>query len=177
MIEASSERASTPFTSLLPMKVPGLPAGITSIAAGVVASRSPWRPASASGRGAPTNPGNSGSARTPMFTPRRRLSGISSVTLIAAGANHSLAITSDGSVWAWGANNYGQIGQGTTFTTYVTPMHVVTVRRRARWATASRSPAAVAIPSCWTAPEASGRWDRTRRDRSETARPRRASPP
>jgi alpha-tubulin suppressor-like RCC1 family protein len=33
---------------------------------------------------------------------------------IAAGAGHSLAIRPDGTLWAWGANNFGQLGDGTT---------------------------------------------------------------
>ncbi|SKB05490.1 delta-60 repeat domain-containing protein [Prosthecobacter debontii] len=36
------------------------------------------------------------------------------VTAISAGENHSYALCSDGSVHAWGHNNVGQIGQGTT---------------------------------------------------------------
>ncbi|KMZ41850.1 MULTISPECIES: hypothetical protein [Bacillales] len=32
----------------------------------------------------------------------------------AAGPEHSLILKSDGTVWAWGANNYGQLGDGTT---------------------------------------------------------------
>ncbi len=32
---------------------------------------------------------------------------------IAAGWNHSIAIKTDGSLWAWGDNNYGQLGDGT----------------------------------------------------------------
>lgn len=35
------------------------------------------------------------------------------VTAIAAGANHSLALRSDGTVRAWGDNSYGQLGDGT----------------------------------------------------------------
>ena len=31
---------------------------------------------------------------------------------IAAGAFHSLALKSDGSIWAWGTNSYGQLGDG-----------------------------------------------------------------
>ncbi|ETR65903.1 MAG: hypothetical protein OMM_13546, partial [Candidatus Magnetoglobus multicellularis str. Araruama] len=31
---------------------------------------------------------------------------------IAAGEYHSLALKNDGSVWAWGRNNHGQLGDG-----------------------------------------------------------------
>lgn len=33
---------------------------------------------------------------------------------IAAGKSHSLAIRSDGTLWAWGGNGVGQLGDGTT---------------------------------------------------------------
>ena len=36
------------------------------------------------------------------------------VTAIAAGLYHSLAVAADGTVYAWGLNNYGQLGSGTT---------------------------------------------------------------
>ena len=32
----------------------------------------------------------------------------------ASGGSHSLALKADGTVWAWGNNNYGQLGEGTT---------------------------------------------------------------
>ncbi len=32
---------------------------------------------------------------------------------IAVGAQHSLALAADGTVWAWGKNHYGQLGDGT----------------------------------------------------------------
>ncbi|MDF2192142.1 T9SS type A sorting domain-containing protein [Paraflavitalea sp. CAU 1676] len=35
---------------------------------------------------------------------------------VSAGGNHSLAITDNGKLWAWGANNYGQLGDGSFFT-------------------------------------------------------------
>ncbi|MBY9078904.1 RCC1 domain-containing protein, partial [Paenibacillus sp. CGMCC 1.18879] len=42
------------------------------------------------------------------------VSGLTSeVTAIAGGNNHSLALKSDGSVWAWGYNGSGQLGDGT----------------------------------------------------------------
>ncbi|MBI4491966.1 MAG: hypothetical protein HY690_04150, partial [Chloroflexi bacterium] len=36
------------------------------------------------------------------------------VSIDAAGDYHSVALKSDGSVWAWGGNDYGQVGDGTT---------------------------------------------------------------
>jgi len=33
---------------------------------------------------------------------------------VAAGFDHSLALRVDGTVWAWGDNSYGQLGDGTT---------------------------------------------------------------
>lgn len=36
------------------------------------------------------------------------------ITAIAAGSAHSLALDSEGSVWAWGRNSNGQLGDGTT---------------------------------------------------------------
>ena len=39
---------------------------------------------------------------------------LTSVTAIGAGTYHSLAVLSDGSVWAWGYNGSGQLGDGTT---------------------------------------------------------------
>jgi alpha-tubulin suppressor-like RCC1 family protein len=38
----------------------------------------------------------------------------SGFTTVAAGYLHSSAIKTDGTLWAWGANDYGQLGRGTT---------------------------------------------------------------
>ncbi|WP_310391749.1 hypothetical protein [Hymenobacter sp.] len=35
-------------------------------------------------------------------------------TQVAAGESHSLALRADGTLWAWGANNYSQLGNGNT---------------------------------------------------------------
>jgi alpha-tubulin suppressor-like RCC1 family protein len=48
------------------------------------------------------------SSRTPLTVP-----GLSNVTAVAAGMNHSLALV-NGTVYAWGANFTGQLGDGTT---------------------------------------------------------------
>lgn len=42
---------------------------------------------------------------------------------VAAGYRHSLAVKSDGSVWAWGSNSAGQLGDG-THTTSIVPVRV-----------------------------------------------------
>ncbi|MBY9081309.1 RCC1 domain-containing protein, partial [Paenibacillus sp. CGMCC 1.18879] len=42
------------------------------------------------------------------------ISTLSGVTAIAAGSSHSLALKSDGSVWAWGYNGGGQLGDNST---------------------------------------------------------------
>jgi len=39
---------------------------------------------------------------------------LTGVAAIASGADHSLALKSDGTVWAWGDNQYGQLGNGST---------------------------------------------------------------
>jgi len=43
-----------------------------------------------------------------------QVSGLSGVTAIAAGETHTVALKSDGTVWAWGNNSDGQLGNGST---------------------------------------------------------------
>jgi len=43
-----------------------------------------------------------------------RIPELSGVTAVSAGHRHSLALKADGTVWAWGYNDLGQIGDGTT---------------------------------------------------------------
>jgi alpha-tubulin suppressor-like RCC1 family protein len=52
------------------------------------------------------------------------VTGLGGVTAIAAGGSHSLARRSDGTVWGWGQNIYGQLGDGTT-TDRTSPAQVV----------------------------------------------------
>jgi len=39
---------------------------------------------------------------------------LAGVTAIAGGGIHSIALKSDGTLWTWGGNTYGQLGDGTT---------------------------------------------------------------
>jgi alpha-tubulin suppressor-like RCC1 family protein len=50
------------------------------------------------------------------------------VTAVSAGAIHSLALTADGRVWAWGYNGNGQLGDGTS-TSRNTPVQAMVVGR------------------------------------------------
>jgi alpha-tubulin suppressor-like RCC1 family protein len=45
-------------------------------------------------------------------TTPRLISTVRDIVTATPGASHNLALTADGSVWAWGLNNYGQIGVG-----------------------------------------------------------------
>jgi alpha-tubulin suppressor-like RCC1 family protein len=48
---------------------------------------------------------------------------LSHVVSVAGGDDHSLALRSDGTVWAWGNNGWGQLGNG-TYTRSLTPTQV-----------------------------------------------------
>jgi alpha-tubulin suppressor-like RCC1 family protein len=49
---------------------------------------------------------------------------LTDVIAIAAGSYHSLALKSDGTVWAWGDDNYGQLGDGNSWTSSNLPIQV-----------------------------------------------------
>jgi alpha-tubulin suppressor-like RCC1 family protein len=52
-----------------------------------------------------------------------QVSGLAGVTNVAAGKEHTVAMKSDSTVWAWGKNNYGQVGDGTNINR-LTPVQV-----------------------------------------------------
>jgi alpha-tubulin suppressor-like RCC1 family protein len=55
-----------------------------------------------------------------------QVNGLSGVISITAGAAHSLALTSDGTIWAWGYNDDGQFGNGTETDSHV-PVHLTDI--------------------------------------------------
>jgi len=54
-----------------------------------------------------------GNTGTDVKTPTQ-VSGLSNIVSISAGRFFSLAVKNDGTVWTWGENQYGQLGDGTT---------------------------------------------------------------
>ena len=42
-----------------------------------------------------------------------QVSGLTHVAAVAAGDGHSLALEDDGTVWGWGRNGDGELGDGT----------------------------------------------------------------
>jgi alpha-tubulin suppressor-like RCC1 family protein len=64
-----------------------------------------------------------GTTTTPITTPVQ-VSDLTDVTAIAAGAAHAVALKKDGTVWTWGDNSNGQLGNGSTSTQSLTPVQV-----------------------------------------------------
>jgi alpha-tubulin suppressor-like RCC1 family protein len=60
---------------------------------------------------------------TDLFIPFQVTQG-SMWSQVSAGYQHTLGIRTDGSLWAWGANSYGQIGIGESLVNQPTPMPV-----------------------------------------------------
>jgi alpha-tubulin suppressor-like RCC1 family protein len=103
------------YKGTAPVDVPGLTSGVCAIAVGyqqLCALRSNglvkcWgvNPDRELVDGSWTNPWTS-----PAAVPALR----GKMNAIAAGGGHACAITSIGAVWCWGANTFGQLGNGTT---------------------------------------------------------------
>src|SRR5947207_1041949 len=75
------------------------------------------------GDGTTEGPEKCGLEVKPCSTTAVAVSGLSGVSAVAAGAKHNLALLENGTVMAWGANETGQLGNGTT-TLSTTPIAV-----------------------------------------------------
>jgi hypothetical protein len=67
--------------------------------------------------------GNGSSSTTPQFS-AVQVSGLDSVVAVSAGVGTVLALKSDHSVWAWGRNDSGELGNG-TFVNSARPVQVI----------------------------------------------------
>ena len=109
-----------------PVQVSGLTGIITQIAAGgshTVALKNGgtvW----AWGLNSSGQLGDGTGTKTDSDTPVK-VSGLTGIiTAIAAGVSHTVALKSNGTVWAWGSNGYGQLGNGTMVADSDTPVPV-----------------------------------------------------
>jgi alpha-tubulin suppressor-like RCC1 family protein len=59
-------------------------------------------------------------------TSRANANGAAFVIQIEAGTTHSMALKSNGTVWAWGINSNGELGDGTT-TDQLAPKQVIDI--------------------------------------------------
>jgi alpha-tubulin suppressor-like RCC1 family protein len=106
---------------LTPVQVSGLTSGVTQIAASNSAGFALMSDGSTRAWGA-NNIGQMGDGSTTNRLTPVQVSGLlSGVTQVAAGGSTGYALLSDGSVRAWGANNVGQVGDGST-TNRLTPV-------------------------------------------------------
>ncbi|MBY9082599.1 RCC1 domain-containing protein, partial [Paenibacillus sp. CGMCC 1.18879] len=55
-----------------------------------------------------------GSSTSVIRTTRAVVPGLSGIISVSGSNQHTLALENDGSVWAWGANMYGQLGDNST---------------------------------------------------------------
>jgi alpha-tubulin suppressor-like RCC1 family protein len=93
--------------------VSGLGSGVVQVAAGNLASLAVTSDGTVWAWG--TNPygqfGNGTTSETPVTVPVR-VPGLTGVVAVSVGYLHCLALRSDGTVWAWGTNLSGQVGDG-----------------------------------------------------------------
>ncbi len=81
-------------------------------------------PDAAEGPVAAEDPITTEAPKEPLEIPRLAATDTLVPVKVSCGGNHSAALLSDGSLWLWGSNEYGQLGDGTT-TDRLTPVKVM----------------------------------------------------
>ena len=133
----------------LPTAVTGLTADVVAVAAGrdhslaLKSDGTVW----AWGSNANGQLGLGSASSTPQKVPVQ-ISSLPTVVAIAAGASHSLAVASDGYVWAWGLNTDGQVGDA-SYTQRNSPLKLTSIAPTAV-AVASRNNHSLALTSSGT---------------------------
>jgi alpha-tubulin suppressor-like RCC1 family protein len=103
------------YYNAVPKQVPGL-AGIVAVATGENHSLAVKSDGTVWAWGSNTN-GQLGNdtglgTNTPHSVPVQ-VNGLTNVRAVSGGSSHSLAVEGDGTVWAWGSNLFGQLGNST----------------------------------------------------------------
>ena len=109
-------------SSLIPIPIGGL-TGVSAISAGDGYSLALMNDVTMKGWGENSyGEVGTGNNVTPQYT-ATNVVGLTGVKAISAGGFQSIALKNDGTVWAWGSGQYGQIGDGST-TDRFTPVQV-----------------------------------------------------
>ncbi len=67
----------------------------------------------------------------------------SSISYIAVGYDHSIALTSDGKIWTWGGNKYSQLGHSFESDNVLVPVEIAMKKVYAVGAAASKYHSAI----------------------------------
>ena len=102
---------------LAPRQVRGL-SGITQVSAGTYYTVAVRSDGTVWAWGLNGNGELDGSANKTAHPTPEQVPGLSGITQVATDGFHTLALRSDGTVWSWGTNDHGEVGDGTTATRF-----------------------------------------------------------
>lgn len=105
----------------LPLAPVAVDQGLSTHTCALLTDRSVWCWGSATGTLSAAEPPRSFEGTTPL---RANLLPAGAPSRMSLGVNHSCALFQNGSVWCWGKNEIGQLGNG-TFTASVSPVQVI----------------------------------------------------
>ncbi len=107
-----------------PVQVTGLPAGIVNLAAGETFCLALANDSTVWGWGDNSRSQLGHDSQTTQNPVPKQIQNFGNVVAIAGGRQHSVALKADGSVWAWGNNQDGEVGDGTANTARIIPVQV-----------------------------------------------------